>query len=115
MALRAKSRAQTGRERHSFTINVRLYTGEIFPLKSISGDMKISDLKQYMEFATGIPIHMQRISYLDDGESEVETLDVKCRYTIVSTYIYCIIIICNITCPCEVVYRSIHSLWIRRF
>ncbi|XP_021343788.1 uncharacterized protein LOC110443733 isoform X2 [Mizuhopecten yessoensis] len=68
MASRAKSRAQTGRERHSFTVNVRLYTGEIFPLKNISGDMKISDLKQYMEFATGIPIHMQRISYLDDGD-----------------------------------------------
>jgi len=67
MGTRSKSRGFTGRERQHFTINVRLYTSEIFPLKHITGDMKISDLKQYMEFSTGIPLHMQRISYLDDG------------------------------------------------
>ena len=51
-----------------FNIFVKLFTGEKFPLKNISSDMKIRDLKMYMEFATGVPFHMQRISYLDDGK-----------------------------------------------
>ncbi|XP_053402143.1 uncharacterized protein LOC128557808 isoform X2 [Mercenaria mercenaria] len=66
----AKKRAQTtkDREKHAFSIFVKLFTGEKFPLKNISNEMKIQDLKTYMEFATGVPVHMQRISYLDDGE-----------------------------------------------
>lgn len=67
--MRTKSRAQTGTGRQQFSVNVKLYTGETFPLKHITGDMKVSGLKQYMEFATGIPLHMQRLSYLDDGET----------------------------------------------
>lgn len=62
-----RARAQT-REKSVFSIFVRLYTGEKFPLKNVSTDMKIRELKMYMEFATGVPVHMQRISYLDDGE-----------------------------------------------
>ncbi|XP_060575576.1 uncharacterized protein LOC132733022 isoform X3 [Ruditapes philippinarum] len=66
---RAKKRAQTStREKVVFSIFVKLFTGEKFPLKNISSEMKIRDLKMYMEFATGVPVHMQRISYLDDGE-----------------------------------------------
>lgn len=66
---RIKSRAQTrDKEKTVFNIYVRLFTEEKFPLKNVSNDMKIKELKQYMEFATGIPVHMQRISYLDDGE-----------------------------------------------
>lgn len=64
-----KTRAQTStREKTSFTIFVKLFTGEKFPLKNIQNDMKICDLKLSMEFATGVPVHIQRISYLDDGE-----------------------------------------------
>lgn len=68
---RAKKRAQTtsNREKVVFSIFVKLFTGEKFPLKNISNEMKIRDLKMYMEFATGVPVHMQRISYLDDGNS----------------------------------------------
>ena len=65
---RIKSRAQTReKDKNLFNIFVRLFTEEKFPLKGVSNDMKIRELKQYMEFATGIPVHMQRISYLDDG------------------------------------------------
>lgn len=62
-----RARIQT-REKSVFNIFVKLFTGEKFPLKNISNDMKIRELKMYMEFATGVPVHMQRISYLDDGE-----------------------------------------------
>lgn len=67
---RHKKRAQTtkDREKQVFNIFVKLFTGEKFPLKNIANEMKIRDLKMYMEFATGVPVHMQRISYLDDGE-----------------------------------------------
>ena len=66
---RIKSRAQTrDKDKSLFNIFVKLFTDEKFPLKGVSNDMKIKELKQYMEFATGIPVHMQRISYLDDGK-----------------------------------------------
>ena len=68
---RIKSRAQTrDKDKSLFNIFVKLFTDEKFPLKGVSNDMKIKELKQYMEFATGIPVHMQRISYLDDGKGQ---------------------------------------------
>ena len=52
-----------------FNITVKLnQTGEVFPLKNVSNEMKIKDLKGYAEFSTGIPSHMQRLTYLDQGE-----------------------------------------------
>lgn len=74
MGSRIRSRGHTGRERTHFDIQVRLFTDEKFPLKHekhVSGEMKISELKRYMEFAAGIPVHMQKISYLDAGNSLV--------------------------------------------
>jgi len=50
-----------------FNMRIKLFTDEVFPLQNITADMKISDLKKYVEFATGIPVHLQRISYLDEG------------------------------------------------
>lgn len=50
-----------------FDMHIKLFTDEVFPLQNITADMKISDLKKYVEFATGIPVHLQRISYLDEG------------------------------------------------
>ncbi|KAK3596887.1 hypothetical protein CHS0354_029074 [Potamilus streckersoni] len=77
---RIKSRGQTEKDKTTFNIFVRLFTDEKFPLKNISGDMKIRELKEYMEFATGIPFNMQRISYLDDGDlldsSDVRSNDI---------------------------------------
>ena len=40
--------------------------GEVFTLRNIHNDMKISELMGYAEFETGIPKHMQRIRYLDE-------------------------------------------------
>ncbi|XP_013419849.1 uncharacterized protein LOC106180414 [Lingula anatina] len=60
--------------KHSnFNLNVRLETGEVFPLKNITPDMKISELKSYIEFAAGIPYHMQRLNYLDEGDLQDDT------------------------------------------
>ena len=71
MGSRIRSRGHTGRERTHFDIQVRLFTDEKFPLKHVSGEMKISELKRYMEFAAGIPVHMQKISYLDSGKKKI--------------------------------------------
>ena len=61
------TRAAT-KERH-FSITVKLVpTNEVFPLKKITGDLKIKELKSYTEFATGIPANIQRLHYLDQGE-----------------------------------------------
>lgn len=58
----------SGKERSYFTIYAKLFTDEVFSLKNVYNEMKIAELKKYMEFATGIPIHMQRLSYLDEGK-----------------------------------------------
>ncbi|XP_046328632.2 ankyrin repeat, SAM and basic leucine zipper domain-containing protein 1-like isoform X1 [Haliotis rufescens] len=78
MANKARSRSQfSSRDRNTFTINVKIEaTDEVFPLKNVYSDMKISELKDYMEFATGIPINMQRISYLDEGDL-LEHMDIR--------------------------------------
>ena len=53
-----------------FSIQIKLLpTGEVFPLKKIHNDMKIFELKNLAEFATGIPVNMQRLYYLDEGIS----------------------------------------------
>ena len=41
-------------------------TGEVYPLK-IYNEMLIRDLKSQLEFLTGIPVHIQRLWYLDEG------------------------------------------------
>ena len=53
-----------------FNVSVKLVpTNETFPLKNIYNEMKIRELKSYCEFATGMPSHVQRLYYLDQGES----------------------------------------------
>ena len=42
-------------------------TEEKFTLEDVYNDMKISQLKDELEFATGIPMSIQRLSYLDEG------------------------------------------------
>ena len=42
-------------------------TDEVFSLNQVHNDMKISELKEYLEFSTGLPTHIQRVSYLDEG------------------------------------------------
>ena len=61
--------ASAGKMRNYFKINVKVEpTDETFQLPEVYNEMKISEMKSYMEFITGIPINLQRISYLDEGE-----------------------------------------------
>ncbi|KAK6185952.1 hypothetical protein SNE40_008079 [Patella caerulea] len=78
MAGRNKSKAQLARkERSGFTIYAKLiHTDEKFALKNICGEMKISELKGQIEFVTGLPVHLQRVYYLDEGDL-VDGSDIK--------------------------------------
>lgn len=42
-------------------------TGEVFTLKNVTSMTTIKELKSYLEFATGIPVNLQRLHYLDEG------------------------------------------------
>ena len=54
--------------RHSFGVTVRLTpTREEFAVRSVRPDMLVSELQDHAEFATGIPVHMQQLCYLDEG------------------------------------------------
>ena len=57
-----------GRER-SFDIALKLQpTDELFTLKGVRNEMKISELQNDAEFATGVPMYMQILTYLDEGK-----------------------------------------------
>ncbi|XP_033110010.1 uncharacterized protein LOC117111224 [Anneissia japonica] len=51
-----------------FDLQLKFFTGEIYPLTDIFNDMKIKDLKAVMEFVSGVPSYLQRPSYLDDAD-----------------------------------------------
>ena len=56
------------RTHNYFSITVKLIdTMETFHLKEVYNEMKIKELKEYAEFATGIPYNLQRLCYLDEG------------------------------------------------
>ena len=65
-----------GRDR-SFDITLKLLpTRERFSLKDVHNDLKISELQNDAEFATGIPMYMQVLTYLDEGKYKVaHTID----------------------------------------
>ncbi|XP_076469945.1 uncharacterized protein LOC143300242 [Babylonia areolata] len=66
---KGRKRGPAEREKNLFKVQVKLIpTDEVFTLNQIHNDMKISELKEYLEFATGLPTHIQRVSYLDEGE-----------------------------------------------
>ncbi|GFR93819.1 ankyrin repeat domain-containing protein 60 [Elysia marginata] len=73
-----KSKPFKHKKRHdAFKIHVIIEaTEEKFTLDDVYNDMKISQLKDELEFATGIPLSIQRLSYLDEGELQDHT-DVK--------------------------------------
>lgn len=73
-----KSKPFKHKKRHdSFKVHVTVEaTDEKFTLEDVYNDMKISQLKDELEFATGIPLSIQRLSYLDEGELQDHT-DVK--------------------------------------
>ena len=52
----------------AFSIKVVLVpTDEVFSLDDVYNDMTVAQLKDDLEFATAIPVSIQRLSYLDDG------------------------------------------------
>ena len=58
-----------------FKIFVKLIpTQESFEIKKVANEMKVSELKKEVEFASGIPYHMQRLRYLDEGEAYFGTI-----------------------------------------
>ena len=51
-------------------IDIKIFlscTNEYFLLPKFSYNAKVRDLKESLEFITGIPFNVQRLSYLDNG------------------------------------------------
>ncbi|XP_041375849.1 LOW QUALITY PROTEIN: uncharacterized protein LOC121388539 [Gigantopelta aegis] len=72
-----------GKLRNYFKINVKVEaTEETFRLPEVYNEMKVTELKNYMEFITGIPFHLQRISYLDEGDL-LDNTDVRANDIVV--------------------------------
>ncbi|XP_070575120.1 ankyrin repeat domain-containing protein 35-like [Ptychodera flava] len=73
-------RGGKGKKQHPkeklFNLTLKCFTNETFPLKKIHNDMKIRELKALVEFVAGIPSHLQRLNYLDDGDMTDDT-DIK--------------------------------------
>jgi len=58
----------------AYTVHIVLVpTEEHFMLGDVYNDMTIAQLKDDLEFITGIPVNLQRLSYLDDGELQDHT------------------------------------------
>ncbi|XP_025115445.1 ankyrin repeat domain-containing protein 35-like isoform X1 [Pomacea canaliculata] len=79
--VRQRGQVDRDRDKNYFKIFVKLIpTGEVFTLTQVHHDLKISELKEYLEFASGLPTNIQRLSYLDEGdllnESDVRTNDI---------------------------------------
>ncbi|XP_076810225.1 uncharacterized protein LOC143452954 [Clavelina lepadiformis] len=54
-----------------FSIEVNsVETSEVYPVHNVSSSTKIIDLKIKLELIAGIPTHLQRIMYLDQGDME---------------------------------------------
>ncbi|XP_018412098.1 PREDICTED: ankyrin repeat domain-containing protein 60 [Nanorana parkeri] len=70
MAHRGKMKSGTITPRDShFSIKVRLQeTRERFSVPGCSHHMKMAELKEKLELVAGIPIHLQRLSYIDEGD-----------------------------------------------
>ena len=67
--LKGRSRNKTPNREKGVPLHARLeITKEKFPLKNINSDMTIRELKGYVEFAAGIPRHLQIVHYLDEGK-----------------------------------------------
>ena len=73
MTERVRGKSNHGYRGKYFDIRVKLYTGETFPFRDTHNDMKLRDIKSKMEFVTGIPCHLQRLTYLDSGKDCTDT------------------------------------------
>ncbi|XP_074646622.1 uncharacterized protein LOC141902690 isoform X2 [Tubulanus polymorphus] len=59
-----------------FNVRIKLFTDEIFHIKEVTGDLKIRRLKSLIEFAAGIPYHLQKLHYLDEADL-LDHMDLK--------------------------------------
>uniref|UniRef100_A0A8C5QFH0 Ubiquitin-like domain-containing protein n=2 Tax=Leptobrachium leishanense TaxID=445787 RepID=A0A8C5QFH0_9ANUR len=65
MAWKGKSSPAMGK----YSVRVRLReTGEIFSLSRCGGHTQVAELKRRLELVAGIPVHLQRLSYIDEGD-----------------------------------------------
>lgn len=66
--MRKASSATDRKNSCAFDVNVRIViSGEQFVIKYVTKDTKVSDIKLKTEIGTGIPSHLQRLHYLDEG------------------------------------------------
>lgn len=66
---KASGQRNQKKKSRSFDVDVHvLITNKKFMVKAIEKDMKVSQLKDRTETATGIPLQLQRLHYIDDGE-----------------------------------------------
>ncbi|XP_063815912.1 ankyrin repeat domain-containing protein 60 [Pseudophryne corroboree] len=69
MARRGGVTGSSSRRQRQFHVNVRLQeTGERFAVSGFSLLTKVAELKEKLELMAGIPIHLQRLSYIDAGD-----------------------------------------------
>lgn len=77
---KSKSQNKNGKEKpkkykrrpDAFTVHVFLEpTDEKFKLDDVYHDMTIAQLKDELEIVTGIPVSLQRLSYLDEGKKNM--------------------------------------------
>ncbi|PIK42957.1 hypothetical protein BSL78_20181 [Apostichopus japonicus] len=59
-----------------FDLRIQLFNQEIFRLHDVFNDMKVRAVKAKVEFVTGIPSHLQRLTYLD-GADMMDNSDLK--------------------------------------
>ncbi|KAM6248827.1 ankyrin repeat domain-containing protein 60 [Porphyrio hochstetteri] len=59
---------------HTFSAKLHLAeTNEIFSLRQCRNDLSLKELKSHLELLTGIPLHFQRIQYLDEVDLSDES------------------------------------------
>ncbi|XP_071786194.1 uncharacterized protein [Asterias amurensis] len=76
MAEKSGGRGGTGQRGKYFDLRVKLFTNEVFPVRDVYNEMKVRALKARMEFVTGVPSHLQRLTYLD-GADMMDDSDIK--------------------------------------
>ncbi len=67
---RAKGKGRLGADGKGRTMKIQaqlLPTGERFPLRLVTPDTRVHQLKANLEIDAGLPSHLQRLAYLDDG------------------------------------------------
>ena len=62
-------KGQGGQKGRKYKISVQLPTDEVFTIDTVYNEMKVRELKGLNEFYCGIPFHLQKLHYLDEGKN----------------------------------------------